>query len=71
MISKISYVRLFHGTVAAETEEKRFQEQIRIEIVRDDVSMTFGQRYKTFYCCNYTTSGIFLYDFDWVTPIAT
>jgi hypothetical protein len=25
----------------------------------------------TFYGCNYATSGVFLYDFDWVTPIAT
>jgi hypothetical protein len=26
---------------------------------------------QTFYGHNYATSSVFLYDFDWVTPIAT
>jgi hypothetical protein len=30
-----------------------------------------GLHPKTFYGHNYATSGVFLYDFDWITPIVT
>jgi hypothetical protein len=32
--------------------------------------LSWGHCYKTFYGRNYATSRIFLYDFDWVTPLA-